>query len=294
MNIVIVILIVVAVAVLWFLWVFIGGLIFVRQLTEAKIRLSKEYEVLADGVRTFRQGETPPVPDTPSLEDHKGTQSGCAEMVLLENGELSDKRRVFDDDPGREVNVLPASNNSSSLLFDRNQIFEVVDGRRSQVLGAFSDPEVQSVRHVSAIDDNNLLLIATPKVEDAFHSHAYNVNRRTFEKTQVVENTYFTSARPPAVFKPRGFDGVVAVIYSETYTFAFGGDSSAPQLSTVRLYDSKNPEGKNILRFGFKAGTIVDVRFEDDKLIAVGDPTRPANENKEFLPRIEWVIELAD
>lgn len=50
------------------------------------------------------------------------------------------------------------------------------------------------------------------------------------------------------------------IYYTGSFDFAFGGDSSRPKFSVLRIYNQQYPEGRDIVRFSFKAGTVVDVR----------------------------------
>jgi hypothetical protein len=118
------------------------------------------------------------------------------------------------------------------------------------------------------------------------------VEKSTLEKKKIAEDTYFTFVRPPVVFRPKGFGGLVLVYYTGSVNYGFGGDSSRPEFSFIRIYNETYKEGLDVAKFGFKAGTIVHVEWRDNALIATGDPNRPAAAQKEPRPARIWRIEL--
>jgi hypothetical protein len=61
------------------------------------------------------------------------------------------------------------------------------------------------------------------------------VEKSTLEKKKIAEDTYFTFVRPPVVFRPKGFGGLVLVYYTGSVNYGFGGDSSRPEFSFIRI-----------------------------------------------------------
>lgn len=290
-SIIAIILIVIIVVVYIFATILIN-VMFVRESTEVKIKLSKEYEVLFDGVliKEVTKGQVF-FSDATSL---KGTLPSSEEKVLLDDGSISSKARFYDDDPGETVSIVPAVGEVPSLLFHRNDVFEVRKNKNHGKVGEFKNPGIKFVNCVSHINKKYLLVVGVPDTNKFMKSSIYQVHRESFEKIEVGQKAYFYFDRAPVVFQPEGFGGQVAVFYSDYYSFSFGGggDSSRPKFSIVRIYNDSFPEGKSIVSFGFKAGIIVDIKWRDGSLIAIGDPSRPFNEKEEYLPVREWEIQL--
>ena len=120
----------------------------------------------------------------------------------------------------------------------------------------------------------------------------WQVERETFNQSLIVKDPYFTFARPPMVFSPEGFNGHILIYYKESFNYGFGGDSSRPKYSFIRIYNDTYPEGKDIAQFGFKAGTIVNLEWKESSVFVTGDRSRPSQSEKPRLPVRVWKIDF--
>lgn len=215
-------------------------------------------------------------------------------MLLSEDGTLVDEKRVYDNDPRAEVEVLWGRTGQQALAFKKNEVFNVTDRKIGSRIGEFSNPALSIVRHVSSVNEKYLLAVGDPVTSPHNDSRLFQVDRATLIKTEIAEVIYYTFVRPPMVFNPSGFNGIVVVYYTGVLRYDFEGIGGAPKLSFVRIYNSDFPDGVDIAKFGFKAGVIVDVKWENKILILTGNPSHPSSTGQPRLPARVWQVQLPD
>ncbi len=281
-----------ALGLLVFAGIFIN-MIFIGKITEFKLLTALESKALLNDItiREISNNEKP----WPQMSRHERSQSTgdlkpAKEMVVFDNGQLTSERRAYDSSPGKEVFVLHDEQNNPQLIFRRNKVFKVKDGQRGDLLGYFSDPKVTFVRHVSALDEKYFLLIGDPSTVKYPYSYLWQVDKANLKKTKIAEDLYFVFEKPPMIFKPKGFEGIIVIYYTGSVDYGFGGDSSRPEFSHIRIYNDQFTNGTDIAKFGFKAGTIVDVKWSNGALILTGDPSRPLS--AEMKPKQARVWEI--
>lgn len=266
---------------------------FIADITEFRLKMAKEYTPLMDGVVISEiSKDESPWPHSWERRLSTGDVKTAAEMVLLDSGELVKGRRAFDDSPGKEVLVLERETNRPGLIFSGNQVFKVEQGRLGGEYGAFSELEPFTVPHVSPLNSGSFLMAGYPADTLREHLYLWQVDDITLKKTQVAKDIYYCFLRPPMVFQPKGFDGVVVVYYVGSLDYGFGGDASRPEFSYIRIYNKRYEHGVDVAKFGLKAGTIVDIKSEGHNLIATGDPSRPSAAGQEPRPARVWKIDL--
>lgn len=278
--------------------IFFGTIIFrmvgVAQITESKVKKSLEFKLLYDGVVIEEiSKDEKPLPEKLSLgPTGTGDLPAGKEMVLYDDGTIVDERRTHDDSPGVEVEILLSETGNSSLVFRKNEVFIFDNFKLGTRIGEYSNPALGIIRHVSFINEKYILIEGDPADATYADSYLWQVERTTLKKEKLAGDIYFSFERPPMVFSPSGFGGVVIVYYTGSFLYAYGGDNSRPKFSVIRIYNNDFPDGKDVAKFGFKAGTIVDVRWENESLILTGDPSRPAMADKPRVPARIWHLQL--
>ena len=94
------------------------------------------------------------------------------------------------------------------------------------------------------------------------------------------------------IFLSEGFAGQVVIYYTGSVDYGFGGNSSRPKYSFIRIYNERFKQGLGVAKFGFKAGTIVDIKWIDNALVVTSDPSRPLATNQKVMARRIWKIKL--
>src|SRR5690606_25441905 len=128
-------------------------------------------------------------------------------------------------------------------------------------LASFDNPPLGVLRHIGALNHQYFLLIGDHRESPYADAKLWLINHTTYEQTQLTEDPYYSFSRPPKVFKPDGLAGEVLVYYVGSISYGFGGDSDRPEYSVVRLFSNAYPQGIDLIKFAFKAGTIVDIEF---------------------------------
>ncbi len=268
---------------------------FIADITEFKLRSAIEVDPLLDGVViTEISKDESPWPHQWEHDLSTGDVTAAAEMVLFDNGELSEEPRAFDESPGTEVLVLGADVSRPGLIFNGNQIYKVEHGKLGSEYGSFPDFEAFTIPYASPLNADSFLIAGYPADTLREHLILYQVNSASLKKTQIASDLYYCFLRPPMVFQPKGLDSVIVVYYVGSLNYGFGGDASRPEFSHIRIYNKKFPQGLEIAKFGLKAGTIVDIKSDAHHLTVTGDPSRPAAASQEPKPARIWKIELPD
>jgi len=278
----------VSLVVILFSFVFIN-MIFISQITQFKISFSEEYIPLIDGltVTELEYDETASPEEKPETGDLEGAQ----EMLLYEDDSIKEGRRVFDDEPATEVLVAKNKYRQETHVFKNNDVFQYTDGRKGKILGSFTSPEFDYISFVLPVNDRYVLVNGSMK-DSPYPSERelWQVEYDGFNKAQLSTKPYYSFVRPPKVFLFEDSNEQVIVYYTESYDFAFGGDSSRPKYSVVRIYNSENPEGRDIIKFGFKAGAVVSVIKVADGYQLITDPSLPAMAEKPRVSPRKWKI----
>jgi len=268
-----------------------GPMIFRDQITASKLKLSQEVVSLLDGIQVAEISDNEqPLPY--EYQPGTGDVAAADEMLLFEDGMIEPGRRVYDNDPRKQVHVLSGNQASQSLVFKGNDVYRFVNNRLGDHIGTISSPALRSVSHVTVVTDNALLLAGYLASVPHADVRLYQINLPDWRQEEIAVDPYYTFSRPPKIFKPDGFDGVVVVYYTGEYSFAYGGDSSRPKYSVIRVYNKAFSEGRDVVKLGFKAGTVVNMSWQNGALILRADPSLPAMMNKPRMPARVWRVIL--
>jgi len=229
----------------------------------------------------------PPMPY--EYKPNSGDAPAARNILITPTKDLIEGNVFHDDDSNRTVLLLDSLNGNPDKVFDGNSVFAKDNQHLGSQLYSFNEPALKTLRYVGGINNEWFLLEGDPESSPFPNKKLWQVSHATYARTLLTEEPYFTFSRPPRIFLPEGFIGVVLVYYTGSIDFGFGGDSSRPRDSIIRLYTEDYPSGHDIVHFSFRAGTIVDVKYVDDYLIFYGDPSRPSSK-KRLSPRL-WKLE---
>ncbi|MBB3059943.1 hypothetical protein [Microbulbifer rhizosphaerae] len=251
----------------------------------------KDYVVLLDGV-TIEEVEH----NHPSLEREwepgAGDIAAARRVLLTPDNALEEGERVFDKDPNRQVLQLDATGELPVKIFIGQIIYARDGDNLGDKLVEFEDAPFDGPGYIGGINSEWFLLSAALKEFQHVETRLWQVNHSTLQMEMIEENPYYTFERPPRTFSPEGFPGVIVAIYQGDVSYGFGGDSSRPAHTVLRVYTPQFPDGVNLARFAFKAGIVVDVDWWEGALLVTGDPSRPVAADKPRLPPRIWKVRL--
>ena len=146
----------------YFIWIF-AQMIFVVQIAEWKIARSDEYKMLEEGVQIE---EVTPKEAKPYVFDYQKELSpdSAVRMLLTPEGEIKEGYRQGDEDPNKEVWYL--KNDQYEVLFDRNEVYAVKDGKLGERLFIISPDEWTYVVTARVLDSARVLVIYYEKGQD--------------------------------------------------------------------------------------------------------------------------------
>lgn len=250
---------------------------FIDKFSILSTRFSKDIAWQAPEVEIQEQTHNlPPLPY--EYRPDSGDAPSARTMLLTPSGTLEEGTRVYDSDPNREVNLLEHQDGVPAWVLTGNEVFATQDNRLGEAIHQFSDPALGTLRYVGQLNPHWFLLSGDPEGSQGVDDKLWQVSRQDFSRQLLTEDPYFTFARPPRVFYPLGFAGTVLVYYVDSVHFGFGGDSSRPKYSVVRVYTDAAPEGRDLAKLSFRAGTVVNVQYQDETLLLHADPTPPGRE----------------
>lgn len=226
-----------------------------------------------------------PSSDIPRKSDLPEAQK----KLLTPSGELEEGLRVFDNDPNETVLTLNLGASKKQLLFKGNTVYQVQGSKLSEQLHSFTEANIDSIRYVNYLDKDTMLMVA--RATNKRETDLWQVDLNSYAMLHLSDESYYEFERPPLVFTPDGFDGVIAIYYSETERFGFINHFSTPKYSTLRIYSPKYPKGEDIVRYSHQAGTIIDVTFDGQALLITSDPNKPFHYDK---PLRDWKLFIRD
>src|SRR5690554_2334021 len=271
-------------------------MIFVADYAEKKAQKSEAFYLLTDGVRV-RELEHQMPPLEWEYRPGSGAMPVAAETLLSPENTIAEGERSYDDDPNVSVLWLKSVGDLPDKIFLKNDVYgvtvndEIDSTHLGEKLASFENPPLGVLRHIGALNHQYFLLIGDHRESPHADAQLWLINHTTHEQTKLTDDPYYSFSRPPNVFKPEGLNGEVLVYYVGSIAYGFGGDCCRPQYSVVRLFSSTRPQGIDLIKFAFKAGTIVEVDFKDGALVLTGDPSRPRTDEDRLPPRL-WQVNL--
>ncbi|WP_024460860.1 hypothetical protein [Marinimicrobium sp. LS-A18] len=274
-------------------FVLMAGLFFCMafqgKLTEIVVRRMKDF-VLEDACFRLAEDKSHAYPPLPrEYQPGSGDVAGAREVLLTPSGTLEEGKRVYDSSSNCTVRLLEPTDDVQGKVFHRNDVFALEGARIGRTLHSFSEPRLSYTGYVGGVSRHWFVLEGNPENTMGVRSKLWQVSHADYSRVLLSESPYYSFSRPPRTFRPDGFNGVVLVYYVGSVDYGFGGDCSRPKYSVIRLYSDRYPEGHDVARLSFRAGTIVDVRYEQEALVLYGDPTRPG-ESPSRRPRV-WHLQ---
>lgn len=265
------------------------SMVFNSDISEFKSKFNNEYEMYVNDLEVVEISNNEKALPYEFNSD-TGEIEGSSQKTLSDDGAIADVIRFFSGDPEKSVEVLLREGNSSSLVFKKNEVYEFDGYKLGSKVGEFSNPALDLIRHVMPVNEKYVLVNGDRINAPYADPYLWQVEVKTLKKEILTEDPFFSHSRPPKIFIPDGYNGVVIVYYVGSYSFGYGGGSSVPKFSVIRVYNNKYHEGKDIAKFAYKAGTIVDARWEKDALILTGDPSKPDGKKSARRPARVWKI----
>lgn len=272
-------------------------MMFIAQISQLRVKLSKRYKVLQDGVLVEALSQQDGLHCIRQLSN---VQLNSSKKVRLLNDEILETKGRFSDE-GREVCILKDPIKGYELLFDSSQIYHFSDNKKQSKIAELSSPKLRRVSHVSSLDSDNLLLIGAPDNELGVQYKLYQINIKDFQQGLIAEDIFLArsyvsdfekTALPLLVVAAENVQDVFVVYYIGRWAYGFGGDVSRPKYSVIRIYNQQYPQGKDIVKLGLKAGVIKELKFAGDEIFIRCDPGQPTDskEKRERNNSLFWRI----
>lgn len=267
-------------------------MLFVKKFAERSLVANKTLDVLAEGLKVVEIRHQQPA----LARDYRpgvGDAPEAAQMLLTPEGNLEHGQHVFDGDPRRSVWVLSGGEGAlSKVLFDRRIYVRESDGLGPQ-LADFSDGPFAGFWYAGSLNKDWFLVAGYPVGKTCGDIALWQVSHSDYSTTLLQTNLYYIDHRPPKIFTPVGFPGVLVAIYVDDVSYGFGGYCNEPRYSILRAYTERFPAGIDLVKLSLKGGVIVAVEWRDGVLWVTADPSRPTGSEGRRPPRI-WSIDLPD
>lgn len=272
-------------------------MMFIAQITQLRVKLSKRYKILQEGILIK---ELPQQDGLHVFDQLNNVQLSSSKKAVLLNDEVLESKGRFSDE-GKEVHILEHQIKGYELLFDSSQIYQFSNKKKQSKIAELSSPKLRRVSHISSLDFDNLLLIGAPDDELGVQDKLYQINIKDFQQRLIAEDVFLSrsyvsnfekTSLPLLVVAGKDRQAVFVVYYSGKWAYGFGGDVSRPKYSVVRIYNQQYPQGKDIVKFGLKAGVIEELKFADDKIFVRCDPGQPTDskEKRKKNNSLFWIV----
>lgn len=269
-----------------------GRMIFVARFAELSLIPNRTLRVLWEGLRVSEISHQLP-PLERDYQPGAGDVPATEEVQLTPDGKLEEEQHYFDGDPRRSVQVLSAIDGVvSKVLFDR-KVFARNGDELGPQLADLSDGPFAGFRYVGNLNNDWFLVAGHPAGKTYGDAALWQVSHEDYSAILLQENVYYTFHRPPKIFTPEGFPGVLLAVYVDDVSYGFGGNCSEPRYSILRVYTENFPAGIDLVQFSLKAGVIVAVEWRDGELLVTANPSRPTGNEGKRPPRI-WSVALPD
>jgi len=119
----------------------------------------------------------------------------------------------------------------------------------------------------------------------------YQLNYPDFTAHKIADDLYYLFNKTPDVYRFSDQGATVLVYFTGSLMWGFGGDVNKPEQSVIRVYNDTWPEGRDVIQFSFKAGTVRGVGYQDGELTVVTDTTRPSGtKHNEVRTPLQWRV----
>ena len=272
-----------------FIFYMIVSFMSIGKVSEVKVKLESKNRIFVTGVSLEEVERI-----EPPLEYEYLPKAGNLPISqdILTNEDLSFVfgSASFDNDVERQYLYLESPD--YSFAFKEDVLYSVVSDKLGEKDKRWSDLGIKMVRHAAYIHSELMLVFGDNASLEYFPTNIYLINPYTFDNKIIASDPYYSFARPPKVIQLDNFNGIVLIYYIGSYSYAYGGDSSRPKKSIVRVFNEQYVTGIDVVEMSFASGTIVDVYFENNSLILTGDPSRPSQSGQERLSPRFWKVDL--
>ncbi|GAA4276718.1 hypothetical protein GCM10022259_14420 [Aquimarina mytili] len=249
------------------------------------------YKLLSDGVQIE---EVPNEMEILPLDfrPEKADLNAGARLLVQEDGSLEKFELYTNNDPGKEIDALIDDTLEYNLAFKNSKVYQITQDKIDTLVHKFEAPTFEPFRYFAIITKDYFLMNADLKEVNYAKPILWQVHKTTFETLKISEEPYYTSERPPLIIKPERYTGTIVVYYVGDISFGYGGDSSRPEQSIIRIYDQKNPQGKDLIQLSFAAGTIVDIEMDNADFLVYTDSSLPSSVGKPRVAPKTWRISI--
>lgn len=266
--------------IIWFL----TQLIFISTISKTKVKLMKPVSFLENGYRAIRSTQMD-VSTSPSIMATDDPNPHYGPAILTQDGLIKDYKVDADFSFDRPVYILNSNEKQFSRIFLNNQIYAIDDNRVGELIHVFRDIDISRISYALPLTNDSFLLAT---VSSGGKHSLWQISHHDFTHKLLTDNLSY-SIKQPKIFKSEPLQQIILVYYSGDVTFAYGGDTSRPKYSTIRLFDNAHPSGIDIARLSLNAGVVVDIEVDKHAIIAYCDPNLP--NSKSPLPWNVWRIE---
>jgi len=280
---------------------FMLSFIFHSKITEHKVLQDTDYIIATPDIEVKEIFRAKAPYFYPCAENY-GQMSPVSDLAFSEkilitptNQIIRDESRIFDDDPARDALMLELPN-GEILIFIKQQLYQSDGKRIGSLMHSFTGSALGEVKYVNVINQTTLILTASASEPDSYETLLFQFDLTNFSLIAILKQANFCPANtrhPAKTITPAGFDGVLFVGYCGNRSYAFGGDSSRPKQSVLRLYSKFYPLGIELIQLSLNAGIIVEVTFADGILTIIGDPSRPTQIDNYQRDARYWQLDIS-
>ncbi|MFT6632117.1 MAG: hypothetical protein ACJAS4_002079 [Bacteriovoracaceae bacterium] len=261
-----------------------GQMIFISQISQFKLKMMSDFQIVSPSIKLKEIPNTLDVLETKYRPSGNQVVSQGKELLLKEDGTIEEGKRVYDGDKRKSILTLDNHELKYKMIFLKGQIFELQDQEMKHMIHEFKEPAYADFRYVSIIDKNQFLMVANLKENNGVDTRLIQVEKETFKTYEIASDPYYSFSRAPLIISLGESLGTAVIYYTGDIHFAFGGDSSRPHWSTIRIYNNENPKGIDLIKMSLAAGTIVNLEVNKNGLLITTDPSLPSMANT---PKVE-------
>ncbi len=264
-------------------------LINISEISRDKVKSMAEYELLADGIHIEEICNELDIL-TSKFRPTENKERAGVKLLQGQDGKL-EKFEPFND-PSKEIDALISNHFDYNIAFKNSEVYQITQNKMSALIHKFDNPDFEPFRYFAIINNDFFLMSADLKGVEYAKPILWQLDKTTFEILKITEEPYHTFERPPLILNPNGYTGTIVVYYKGDISFGYGGDSSRPEQSVIRIYDQHHPKGKDIIQMSFAVGTIVNIEMDKKDFLVHTDPSLPSSAGKSRVPPRTWQISI--
>ncbi len=294
----------------YFCWIF-WNMIFIAQITDKEVEKQEPFKIKKTGVQIEQiKIDIDDFPKPVNFESKPEIASKA--MMINEDGEVYPGYPMSDDELSSAVTVIVSPYKESAGFVIENKGIYILNkvsetktftnskGDEVEIVGTkgeqffdFSKDEKFNRTTEGYLFDQRLLFVLCYK-HDQQGISLLQINLVSKEVQELSNKIrygyqYYESFR---FFELGKNDTHILSYYTGNYSYAFGGDSSRPKKSHIRIYSDEFPNGEDLASFEYVSGMIVGAKYNGEDLLLKGDPSRPRQVKKRHRDPKYWRIKI--